>query len=414
MDQRPISYRQLIRLPNVLALLAATCLSRLANRMFAIAIVFHALAAFGSPAIAGWIAFASAAPGLLISPLAGALLDRAGAKIGIVTDLAVSAVVALALAVYVCAAWATPGLLAVLAVAYALSSPLSAAGIRVLLPRLVPARALDRANALDTAVHAVVDVVGPSIAGMLLGFAGPITTFVTIAVSYAAATVSVALIHGSPGVSPPSEGFLRQAIQGLGFVIARPVLRGLAIGYALNMVTWGMLWVAVPVLVARNFGAGTWESISGLLWAGVGVAGGLGALVSGQLGMVGREVRWMTLCLITTAFAVAVAGTGSGLPGLALGLLLVGLVAGPIDVAVLTLRQRRTDPADLGRVLAVSMSLNMSGLPIGSVLGGILVAWSPAAAFLAAALASLLGACAIHALIPADHPPGPVTPGVSR
>jgi hypothetical protein len=82
---------------------------------------------------------------------------------------------------------------------------------------------------------------------------------------------------------------------------------------------------------------------------------------------------------------------------------LAGLLAGPIDIGVLTLRQRRTDHAVLGRVLAVSMSLNMSGFPIGTVLGGILVAWSPPSAFLAAALASLLGAWAIHALIPADE-----------
>jgi hypothetical protein len=80
--------------------------------------------------------------------------------------------------------------------------------------------------------------------------------------------------------------------------------------------------------------------------------------------------------------------------------LLAGLVAGPIDVGVLTLRQRCTDPADLGRVLAVSMSLNMSGFPIGTALGGVLVAGSPQWAFLAAALAALAGAWAIHALIP--------------
>jgi MFS family permease len=212
----------------------------------------------------------------------------------------------------------------------------------------------------------------------------------------------VALLQDTLPVASPSRGFLRQALQGLGFVASRPVLRGLAIGYALNMVTWGILWVALPVSVARHFGTGTWESISGLLWAGVGVAGGIGALVCGQLGMVGREVRWMTLCMVATAFGVVIAVTGFGVPVLACGLLLVGLMSGPIDVGVLTLRQRRTDPADLGRVLAVSISLNMSGWPIGAVLGGILVAWSPPSAFLAAAMASLLGTWAIHALIPPD------------
>jgi MFS family permease len=405
MDERPGSYRQLIRLPNVLALLSAACLSRLADRMFAIAIVFHALAAFGSPTIAGWIAFAAVAPGLLISPLAGALLDRAGVLRSIVADLALSAVVALALATCIWFASATPAIVSVLAVTYALSSPLSAAGIRVLLPRLVPAPALDRANALDTVIHAIVDVAGPSVAGLLLGFVGPFATFIAIAAAYGGATLCVALLRSTPPpASPPSRGFFRQALQGLGFVAARPVLRGLAVGYALNMVAWGMLWVVLPVSVARNFDAGTWESISGLLWAGVGVAGGIGALVSGHLGMVGREVRWMTLCMVVMAFGVGLAN--AGLPGLVFGLLLVGLVSGPIDVGVLTLRQRCTDPTDLGRALAVSMSLNMSGWPIGAVLGGILVAWSPPLALLAAALASLLGAWSIYVLIPPDEAMG--------
>ena len=91
MSYPPISYAQLIRFPNVLALLSATCLSRLASRMFTTAIVFHVLAAFDSPSLAGWISFASIAPGLVVSPLAGAFLDRTGAaRAFIVVDLAIS------------------------------------------------------------------------------------------------------------------------------------------------------------------------------------------------------------------------------------------------------------------------------------------------------------------------------------
>src|SRR5580658_5300115 len=99
MHRPAISYRQLIRLPNVLPLLSATCLSRLAKRMFAWAIVFHALAVFQSPSLAGWISFAAMAPGLAVSPLAGAFLDRAGAARGIIVGLAFSAVLVTALAV---------------------------------------------------------------------------------------------------------------------------------------------------------------------------------------------------------------------------------------------------------------------------------------------------------------------------
>ena len=109
----------------------------------------------------------------------------------------------------------------------------------------------------------------------------------------------------------------------------------------------------------------------------------------------------MTLCMTLTAFAVAPA-TLFGMAGMAGGLAVAGLLAGPIDVALLTLRQRRTDPARLGRILAVSMSLNTTGFPIGSAVGGTMAAWSPGLAFLVAALASLTGALATCGLIPAE------------
>lgn len=401
MDHDAVSYGRLIRLPNVLALLSATCLSRLAGRMFAIVLVFHALGAFGSPVLAGWISFAAMAPGLVVSPLAGAFLDRAGAARGIVVDLAASAALILALAIAISLGRASPAVLLLVAAAYALTSPLSAAGIRVLLPRLVPAHALDRANALDTAAHGVVDVVGPSLAGVLVGFAGAAPACVVIAAAYGASTACVALVRSS-APPPSSRAFLAQALEGLATVFRRKLLRGLAIGYALNNLTWGILVVAVPVFMARRFEAGTWEAAAGLLWAGAGLAGGIGALASGQMRMLGREVPVMTACMVLTALAVWPVAAAFGVPGLGFGLALVGLLAGPIDVALLTLRQRRTEPGLLGRVLAVSMSVNMAGFPVGTALGGILAAWSVQAAFIVAALASLAGAAATYGLIPRE------------
>jgi hypothetical protein len=401
-DMTPISYRQVLRLPNVFAVLLATGLSRLASRMFSLAIVLHALATFGSPAIAGWISFAAIAPGLAISPLAGAFLDRAGAATGIAVDLAASAILVVSLAILIAHGMGSREVMLVVAAGYALTSPLSAAGIRVLLPRLVPVAALDRVNALDTAIHAMVDVVGPSFAGVLMGFAGSTATFLAIAAAYAAATICVGLARVPPVLVSHATSIPRQAIQGVAYVFRRPLLRGLAAGYALNQVTWGILVVGVPVLLARGLGAGTWETASGLLWAAVGVAGGIGALAAGHLRVLRREVKVMTLGMAVTALAVWPLAAEGGMIGLVLGLALAGLLAGPIDVGVLTLRQRRTDPDHLGRVLAVSMSLNMSGYPAGMAFGGMLVAYSTHVAFVAAAMAAALAAVVTHALIPAE------------
>lgn len=395
------SYRQLLQLPHVSSFLLATCLSRLANGMSGLAIVLYALAKFDAPALIGWISFAAVAPGLVASPLAGAFLDRIGATYGIVADVAAGALLMVFLIVLDRIGWVSPMALILLVLLFSLCTPLGAAGIRAQLPRLVPANVLDRVNALDTTIHAIVALLGPSLAGGLVGFGSPVAAWLTIASAYVVALMCILRLRQSPEPCLPSESFLAQAIAGLVHVVRQPSLRGLAVGYALSQVTWGVLFITVPVVLTRRFDAGVWESVSGLLWAATGLAGGLGALAAGRLRVRGRETCVMTLGMVVTAFAAWPLAAELGLPGLASGLVLAGIAAGPIDVAALTLRQRRTEPGRLGRVMAVSMSFNMSGFPIGTALGGMLVAQSLSAAFAVAALASMLAAAATYMLIPA-------------
>jgi hypothetical protein len=96
--------------------------------------------------------------------------------------------------------------------------------------------------------------------------------------------------------------------------------------------------------------------------------------------------------MLVTALAVGPVAAGLGLPGVVVGLLVAGLAAGPVDVGLLTLRQRRTDPAQFGRVLAVSISLNMSGFPAGSAVAGLLIGHSVALTLLAGGVSSALAA----------------------
>jgi len=80
----------------------------------------------------------------------------------------------------------------------------------------------------------------------------------------------------------------------------------------------------------------------------------------------------------------------------------VGVANGPFDVALFTLRQRRTDPAWFGRAFAISMSVNWIGTPIGSALAGPVIAWSLDAALWAAAIVALVSAVFPVVAIPAD------------
>ncbi len=389
----------------MLQLFLAAGLSRLASRMFALVIVLYVLARFDSAVLAGWVAFTSMAPGLLVSPLAGALLDRLGAAKAIVIDMAVSAALLLALALTDMAGLVTESLLLVLVALFSLTSPLGSAGIRVLIPRLVPKEALDLANALDTSSYALINVAGPAVAGVLFGFAGSQATLLVIALLYVAATASlVPLVRRTSASRAVAAGSLvREALAGVAYVMRNASLRSLAISYSLFQVSWGVLVVAVPVVVVKELGAGAVaDSIVGGLWAAAGLAGGLGALYAGHLRTVGRERKFIAIGTLATAVAIFPVSASFGLVGLAVGLVLAGLLEGPVDVGVLSLRQRRTDPDWLGRVLAVSMSLNMSGLPLGSAIGGIIVAHSPSLAFAIAAVASVLAAVAAYFLVPAS------------
>lgn len=392
--ERQNSYRALLKVPGLCALILAASLSRLAGRMFMLTLVLYVLARFSSPALAGWLIFAAIAPGLLVSPVAGALLDRVGPTMAVGIDMVASAVFIGALGMIGWGGWANPPVLFALVMLFSLAGPLGASGTRALIPRLAPAGVLDRANALDTAVYAVVDVVGPALAGLIVAWLGPESTMLIIAAAYAGAAICLSRVERLPGLAPAGVSLLTQIIEGIQMVARQPTLRGLAISYSLYQVTWGALVVVVPVFVAGLYGTAVGSSVSGLLWAAMGVAGGVGALLAGHLRTTGRERHVMAAGMVVTALAAWPVAAEFGFGGLAIGLMLAGVMSGPIDVALLTLRQRRTDPRHLGRVLSISMSLNLAGFPLGSAIAGTVITTSLSATFILAGIASLIAAIA--------------------
>jgi MFS family permease len=395
------SYRALVSVPGLPALVLAAIASRMAARMFSLTLVLFVLARFSSPSLAGWLTFAAIAPGLIISPVAGALLDRVGPTAAVRVDLIASALIVASIGAAGWSGQASPPVLLALVMLFSLTSPLGASGIRTLIPRLVPPAMLDRANALDTAIFAMVDVLGPGLAGFAVAWLGPVSAILLVAAAYTCAALCLTGVRRLPGLGYAQASLMRQAAEGMAAVARQPTLRSLAISYSLYQVTWGVLVVVVPVFAADHFRTSGGSSIAGLLWAAMGVAGGIGALLAGHMQTTGRERRVMAAGMVVTALAAWPVAAEFGLGGLAIGLMLAGVMSGPIDVALLTLRQRRTDPRQLGRVLSVSMSLNLAGFPLGSAIAGMLVSTSLSATFALAGVASCIAAIAT-ASIPGD------------
>ena len=83
-------------------------------------------------------------------------------------------------------------------------------------------------------------------------------------------------------------------------------------------------------------------------------------------------------------------------------MLVLGIATGPFDVVLFTMRQRRTDPAWLGRAFAVSMSLNFIGFPVGTAIGGAIAAGSVEAVFAAAVALTLIAAAITFFAVPKE------------
>jgi MFS family permease len=416
----PLTYRSLARVRGFPRLLAAALLGRTAVQMMSVSLVLYALDRFRSPAVAGIAIFAAIFPGIVVSPLAGAALDRWGRVRLITADYSVAAG-ALALIVGLGAAGALSApLLVAIAALSSLTWPLSNAGTRSLFPQMVPRPLWDRANAIDSTTYVLAIVIGaPVAAGIAAGAGRPVALAATAGV-FAAAALSLLGMRVAVPSSAPARGFLRDAWEGLAYLAHRPTLRGLAVAMSVFNLAQGILIVALPVLILDRLHQSA--ALVGLMWGLLGLAQGVCSVSAGQRGSEGRERRAIVLAMLLDGVVAGglllAAAAWPGLPvraGLALtaaGALAYGAAAGPMNVALFALRQRRTDPRWYGRAFAVSMSVNYLGTPIGSALAGVLLAAGYAPAF--GAVAGVAVGAALLVLLAVPSHPAPNEASSSR
>jgi MFS family permease len=365
-------------------------LGRVGGQMVTVTLVLFVLAIYRSPQLAGLTAFLAIFPGLVVSPVAGALLDRHGRARLVVLDYLIAAA-SVGLIAFLSARGLLPAgfLLAIVALA-SLTNPLSNTGARSLFPVLAPPPLWERANALDSGGYVIATLVGAPVAGTLVGLVGPDWALAAAGIVFGvgAAVMTRLPEPRSAGAAPGS--LLGNAWRGLEYVARNATLRGLAVTLSTFNLGWGILTIAVPVLVLDRLHSG--PAAVGFLWGAMGAAGLVSALLAGRIASHGRERQLMFGAIVVSALAMALLPFATALPAVALSIVVVGAANGPFDIGLFTLRQRRTDPAWFGRAFAVSMALNFAGQPIGSALAGPLIGISLDAALWAAVAVSLAAA----------------------
>jgi MFS family permease len=395
------TYRALLDVPSLGRVLAGMTIARVAGGMLSVALVLFTLERFRSPELAGLVTFVSITPGILVSPLAGALLDRHGRSRLVVLDYVVGASSLGLIATLALADALTPLLLVAISAASSLTTPLSTAGLRSLLPILVPRPLWERANAVDSNGYVVATLLGPPVAASIVQVVGGPQALLVVAVLLLVAAVVLIGIPDPMSDAPSSGRLLVDAWRGLVYVMRNPTLRGLGLSVSTLNLAGGMTTIVLPIIVIDRVQYGA--AVAGFAWAASGVAGMVAAFFFGRWDSRGRERSLILWPMLGYALSLLLLLPIGGLVPVFAAMALSGFLNGPMDIGLFTIRQRRTDPAWMGRAFAVSMALNFVGFPIGSAIAGLIVVQSLEAAVLFGVVAALLGAFFAWATIPQEQ-----------
>ena len=403
------SYRALFSVPTLGPIVLSMQIARTAQSMLGVALVLFTLAEYDSPGLAGIVTFASIFPGLVASPIAGALLDRHGRVRLIVVDYAV-ALVSLALIGGLALAGLLPAwLLVLIALVSSVTGIFSHTGLRSLFPVIVPRHLWERVNAIDSNGYVIATIIGPPLAAALVATVGGPPTILAIAVAFGVAGLVMIRVPEPHVVTASTGRLLNDAWQGLRYFWNNATLRGLGFSLSIVNLAAGMTTIVIPLVVVDVLGAG--QTAVGLVFALAGIAGMASVFVFGRVDTRGRERPMIAIPMLLSAGAVALilpaAGAGGIEVGLAAGLaflaahsITLGLLQGPLDIALFTVRQRRTDPAWMGRAFAVSMAVNFMGFPIGAAAAGAIATVSLPAAVGLGVIACLVGGTLAAVMIP--------------
>ena len=380
--------------------LTAQAISLLGTRVSMIAIPWLVLTTTGSPTRTGLVAFAEITPMVLLKAFGGPLVDRVGPRrMAINADVLSFLAVGMIPLLHHTGALTFPILLGLVAVAGALRGPGDAAGT-ALIPALVERAAVpyERATGLSSAIERGATMIGAAIAGGLVVAVGAANAVAVDAVSFAGCAVVLmlttrGLVDRSPDrhelvepVAPePTSYAAEPAITssvrtsyaaelraGWRFLRGDAVLMSLCVMVAVtNLLDLAWSSVLLPVW-ARDSGAGA--AAVGLVFAVWGGASMLGSVVAAAYGArLPRFATYLVAFLITGLPRFVLFALGVPLWAILAMCAIGGLSSGFLNPVLGAVQFERIPREMVGRVTSLTSALSWSLMPLGGVLGGILV-----------------------------------------
>lgn len=342
------------------------------TQMQYVAINWHVYLLTKSPLALGGVGLVRVVPIILCSLLGGVVADAVDRKrLMIITQslmLICAATLALLTSFGLSTIWPIYLLTSIASAALAFDNPARQA----MLPTLVPARDFPNAVSLGIVVFNSAMIVGPSLAGVLLGIRGPSLIYALNAASFIAVIIALLLMKASGRAGAASEiaqisfAALRD---GLRFVWRTPIIvQTMTLDFIATF--FASATALLPIFAAEILKVG--PRGLGLLAASPGVGSILAGLTMARLGVTRRQGK-IVLASVAVYGAATIAFGFSRWFGLSL--LMLGVTGAADTVSTVlrqTIRQLVTPNYLRGRMTSVNMIFFMGGPQLGELEAGVL------------------------------------------
>ena len=347
----------------------AAAIDNIGDGAFAAAVPLLAVTVTRDPRLISIVSAATYLPWLLLSMMAGAVVDRYDRVALLWRAQAFQAVVVAVVAVLVAVDQVSIPVLAVLAFGLGAGEVVFGIAAQSILPDIVPKSLLHRANGNQYTVTTVGQMfVGPPLGSVLFTVAGALP-FGLDAGSFA---LSAALLMTLPRrrPAPTAHQPIRTAIaDGLRWLARHRLLRALALLLGVNTFCFQLGGVTLVLLATQTLHLSARSY--GLLLAGGALGSVLGGLVNARIVARFGALPALVTALVANVFIFVAIGLSPNAIVLGVLLALNGLATTMWSVVTVSLRQQLVPAELLGRVNGVYRMLGWGLIPLGALTGGL-------------------------------------------
>lgn len=323
-----------------------------------------------SPALLGLASFAGSAPTLLLSLYAGVLADRVDRRrLLLATQLVIGGLAAL-LGLLTTTGQVAFWQIVLIAFAAGCAQAVGMPTFQALMPTLVVREALGNAIALNSAQFNLSRIVGPAIAGVIVGLVGESANFWLNALGTTAFVFALRSIRlpAQDALVRAEAGLWSNLLDGLHYVVSQRVLLALLL-LAAAPALFVLPYLALMPVFARDV-LGIGAAGLGLLTAAIGVGALTGAVTVALFRPPGASARTMLVGLVAMAGTVAVFTVSRDVVVSCLALAGLGASQVAYYTTTNTLVQLLSPARYRGRILSIYVLTSLGLLPLGSLVAG--------------------------------------------